>query len=99
MLVVGAVAAAPASAKLSESGGAPCLSGCSTAPGTEVTATGGYDLGRVAYTAPTITSASSGFDWGDAGIGAGAALVIIATASGGAVMFGRRHAHGHHLAG
>ena len=75
MLAVGAIAAAPASAKFSETGGAPCLTGCSNS---------------AAYTAPADASANNGFDWGDAGIGAGAALVVVATAGGGAVMFGRR---------
>ena len=95
MLVVGAVAAAPASAKVSETGGAPSLS--PAPPATEVMSTGGYDLGRVVYAAPS-SSPGNGFDWGDAGIGAGAALVIVATATGGAVILGRRHAHSHRLA-
>jgi hypothetical protein len=87
-LVVAALAVPSASARFSEIGGAPCLSLCNGhgpgATASQPVATPG---------APTIVSANSGFDWGDAGIGAGVALVIVATATGGVVMFGRHHAH------
>ncbi|HEY3192677.1 MAG TPA: hypothetical protein VGJ61_07825 [Solirubrobacterales bacterium] len=45
-----------------------------------------------ASTTPAIsTSSSSGFDWGDAAIGAGVALVLV-TLGGGAVLMSRRQA-------
>jgi hypothetical protein len=100
MLAVGAIAVPSASARFSQSDSAPCLTDCSNSaiysqplgsPRSEV-ASGGYD---VAYVPSSIAPSNGGFDWGDAGIGAGAALVIIATATGGAVMFGRHQAHSH----
>jgi hypothetical protein len=50
--------------------------------------------------APTVihvAAPSTGFDWGDAGIGAGATLAFVTVAAGGAIAIGhrrgRRHAH------
>ena len=47
----------------------------------------------VALTAPKTVAATgdSGFQWDDAGIGAGGALVIVLAGLGGAVAFRRRH--------
>ena len=57
-------------------------------------------LGRGTFSAPDVTvvrlpeqvspPSSSGFDWSDAGIGAGGALVMIVLATGGAFAVGRR---------
>jgi hypothetical protein len=112
-LVVAAFAVPSASARFSETQGAPCLSLCNGygpgatpsqpvgsstyaqplgSPRSEVVS-GGYDLARLTYAPASVAPSNGGFDWGDAGIGAGVALVIIATATGGAVMFGRHHAH------
>ena len=56
--------------------------------------------GRGTFSAPDVTvvrlaepvspPSGSGFDWSDAGIGAGGALVMIVLASGGAFAVGRR---------
>jgi hypothetical protein len=44
------------------------------------------------YASPTVVklSSDSGFDWGDAGIGAGGALAVVALAGGGLVLVSRR---------
>jgi len=50
------------------------------------------DPGALTYATPTIikVGSSSGFDWGDAGIGAGGALAVVALAGGGLVLVSRR---------
>jgi hypothetical protein len=50
----------------------------------------------VAQVAPeTSTASGDGFDWGDAGIGAGAAFALTAIGLGGAIAVGgRRHREG-----
>lgn len=50
---------------------------------------GGYDF--IASAAPTVAQPGSSFDWGDAGIGAGGAVVLLATAALGASVTRRRH--------
>jgi hypothetical protein len=44
-----------------------------------------------------VAAPSGGFDWGDAGIGAGATLALVTVTAGGAIAIGsrrgRRHAH------
>jgi len=47
----------------------------------------------VALAQPQTVAATgdSGFQWDDAGIGAGGALVVVLAGLGGAVMFRRRH--------
>jgi len=42
-------------------------------------------------TAATVASADDGFQWDDAGIGAGGALVVVLAGLGGVVVFRRRH--------
>jgi hypothetical protein len=44
------------------------------------------------YASPTVVklSSDSGFDWGDAGIGAGGALAVVALAGGGLLLVSRR---------
>ena len=44
------------------------------------------------YASPTVVklSSDSGFDWGDAGIGAGGILAVVALAGGGLVLVSRR---------
>jgi hypothetical protein len=77
--VIGAVAAPGASAYPVD----PALPGASHGRGN----TGG----AVGTTAPE-TSTSEGFDWGDAGIGAGAAFALTAIGLGGTLAVGsRRH--------
>jgi hypothetical protein len=49
-------------------------------------------LGEAATVEPTSSSSSSGFDWGDAGIGAGAAFALMMIGLGGVlVVSSRRH--------
>jgi hypothetical protein len=62
----------------------------STGPGSDVSSTNGYDLARVPPTAVRVISGDSGFDWGDAGIGAGAALGLVLAATGGALLLAHR---------
>jgi hypothetical protein len=50
----------------------------------------GYDLARVPPTVVRSTSGASGFDWGDAGIGAGAALGLMLAATGGILLLAHR---------
>ncbi len=62
----------------------------STGPGSDVSSTNGYDFARVPPTVVRIVSGDSGFDWGDAGIGAGAALGLMLAATGGALLLAHR---------
>ena len=48
----------------------------STGPGSDVSSTKGYDLARVPPTVVRIISGDSGFDWGDAGIGAAGGIAL-----------------------
>ena len=50
------------------------------------------DPGAPTYATPTVikVGSSSGFDWGDAGIGAGGMLAVVALAGGGLVLVSRR---------
>jgi hypothetical protein len=50
------------------------------------------DLGGRTYATPTVikVGSSGGFDWGDAGIGAGGMLAVAALAGGGLVLVSRR---------
>ena len=59
-------------------------------PGSDVSSTNGYDLARVPPTVVRIISGNSGFDWGDAGIGAGAALGLMLAATGGTLLLAHR---------
>jgi hypothetical protein len=94
ILVVAALFAAPASAEPVDKVApvSPPAASPSPAPtpfGTEQAATGGpADVRVVRVPAPT----ASGFDWGDAGIGAGAALAVTMIGLGGALALStRRH--------
>jgi hypothetical protein len=42
-----------------------------------------------------VAAPSGGFDWGDAGIGAGATLALVTVAAGGAIAIGNRHGRRH----
>jgi hypothetical protein len=64
----------------------------STGPGSDVSSTNGYDLARVPATVVRTISGDSGFDWGDAGIGAGAALGLMLAATGGTLLLAQRRA-------
>ena len=64
----------------------------STGPGSDVSSTNGYDLPRVPATVVRTVSGDSGFDWGDAGIGAGAALGLMLAAIGGTLLLAQRRA-------
>jgi hypothetical protein len=50
------------------------------------------DPGAPTYATPTVIKVGSdnGFDWGDAGIGAGGMLAVVALAGGGLVLVSRR---------
>src|SRR5919197_1050180 len=50
------------------------------------------DPGALTYATPTVIKFGSGgsFDWGDAGIGAGGMLAVVALAGGGLVLVSRR---------
>ena len=50
------------------------------------------DPGALTYATPTVIKVGSGgsFDWGDAGIGAGGMLAVVALAGGGLVLVSRR---------
>jgi hypothetical protein len=50
------------------------------------------DPGAQTYATPTVIKVGSdnGFDWGDAGIGAGGMLAVVALAGGGLVLVSRR---------
>jgi hypothetical protein len=75
------------------------------APCSEVCSGGGYGTGSppsptatITPTAVRVVTQSAGFDWGDAGIGAGGMLVLIVIGLGGALTLTRRrnhHIHGH----
>ena len=62
----------------------------STGPGSDVSSTNGYDVARVPPTVVRIIPRDSGFDWGDASIGAGAALGLVLAATGGTLLLGHR---------
>jgi hypothetical protein len=58
----------------------------------------GYNTASVPPAAMRVVTHSGGFDWGDAGIGAGGMLALIVIALGGALTLTRRrnhHIHGH----
>lgn len=59
-------------------------------PGSDVSSANGYQAARVPATVVRIISGDSGFDWGDAGIGAGAALGLMLAATGGALLLAHR---------
>src|SRR5450631_4078986 len=48
---------------------------------------------RPARPAPQANSASGGFEWGDAGLGAAGTLVLLATGAGSAAVITRRRGH------
>ena len=68
----------------------PAATPTSTGPGSDVSSTNGYDFARVPPTVVRIISGDSGFDWGDAGIGAGAALGLVLAATGGTLLLAHR---------
>jgi hypothetical protein len=92
ILVVAALFAAPASAVDKVAPVSPPASSTSPTPtpfGTEQAATGGPTEVQVVR---VPSEAASGFDWGDAGIGAGAALSVTMIGLGGALALStRRH--------
>jgi hypothetical protein len=68
----------------------PAATPTSSGPGSEVSSTNGYDFARVPATVVRTSSGDSGFDWGDAGIGAGAALGLMLAATGGTLLLAHR---------
>ena len=68
----------------------PAATPTTTGPGSDVSSTNGYDFARVPPTVVRIISGDSGFDWGDAGIGAGAALGLMLAATGGTLLLAHR---------
>jgi hypothetical protein len=71
----------------------PAVTPTTTRPGSDVSSTNGYDFARVPPTVVRIISGDSGFDWGDAGIGAGAALALMLAATGGTLLLAHRRTH------
>jgi len=67
-----------------------------TGPRSEVVSGSGYGSGGVPTTVVRVVAPSSGFDWGDAGIGAGAAVALIGIALAGARAATSRRRHAHH---
>jgi hypothetical protein len=67
----------------------PAATPTSAGPGSDVASTNGRDS-RVSPTVVRISSGDSGFDWGDAGIGAGAALGLTLAATGGMLLLAHR---------
>ena len=61
----------------------PTASAGSTNPRSEVVSAGGYGNPNVRPTVVRVAPSGGGFDWGDAGIGAGGALALITLAIGG----------------
>ena len=68
----------------------PAATPTSTGPGSDVSSTNGYDLARVPPTVVRIIPRDSGFDWGDASIGAGAILGLVLAATGGTLLLAHR---------
>jgi hypothetical protein len=68
----------------------PAATPTTIGPGSDVSSTNGYDFARVPPTGVRIVSGDSGFDWGDAGIGAGAALGLMLAATGGIFLLAHR---------
>ena len=68
----------------------PAATPTTIGPGSDVSSTNGYDFARVPPTVVRIVSGDSGFDWGDAGIGAGAALGLMLAATGGTLLLAHR---------
>ena len=68
----------------------PAATPTSTGPGSDVSSTNGYDFARVPPTVVRLIPGDSGFDWSDAGIGAGAALGLMLAAIGGTLLLAHR---------
>ena len=66
-------------------GSSPTASTGSTSPRSEVVSAGGYGNPNVRATVVRVVPSGDGFDWGDAGIGAGGALALMTLAIGGAL--------------
>ena len=66
------------------------ITSTSTGPGSDVSSTNGYDLARVPPTLVQTVRRDSGFDWGDASIGAGAAVGLMLAATGGTLLLAHR---------
>ena len=64
-------------------GSSPTASTGSTNPRSEVVSAGGYGNPNVRATVVRVVSPGDGFDWGDAGIGAGGALALMTLVIGG----------------
>ena len=64
-------------------GSSPTASTGSTSPRSEVVSAGGYGSPDVRAAVVHVVSSGDGFDWGDAGIGAGGALTLMTLAIGG----------------
>jgi len=73
----------------------PAATPTSTGPGSDVSSTNGYDFARVPPTVVRIISGDRGFDWGDAGIGAGAALGLMLAATGATLLLAHRRTQSH----
>lgn len=68
----------------------PAATSTSSGPGSDVSSTNGYDFARVPPTVVRTITEDSGFDWGDAAIGAGATLGLMLAATGGTLLLAHR---------
>lgn len=75
--------------------GQPASSPASTRLCSEVCSGAGYRTANVPTTVVRLVAAKSGFQWGDAGIGAGATLGIVLVGTGGTLLLVRRRTDSH----
>lgn len=90
-----AVIAAPASARpfdLNANGSyVPATTTTNSGARSDVSSTNGYDFARVPSSVVRIVSGDTGFDWGDAGIGAAGGFALSMIGIGGALVVSQRH--------
>jgi hypothetical protein len=95
-----AVIAAPASARpfdLNANGSyVPATTTTNSGARSDVSSTNGYDFARVPSSVVRIVSGDTGFDWGDAGIGAAGGLALAMVGLGGAVVVSQSRARRTH---
>jgi hypothetical protein len=97
-LALTALVAPPALAMTAPASHGPCSEVCSNGgygPGSDVSSTNGNQSTRIPATVVGVAPGDSGFNWGDAGIGAGAALGLILAATGGTLLLAHRRAQSH----
>lgn len=85
----------PVAEKIAEIGLPSQSAGGSTANSSPIVSEKTAGLGLPSQPDTVVSTPSSGFDWSDAGIGAGATTALLVAMLGGALLFVRRR-HGHH---